>query len=44
MFASNWLSRVKTPVCVTTMLVCVVTVFAPYSKVLCQCTPCDCNV
>nr|DAN72609.1 MAG TPA: hypothetical protein [Caudoviricetes sp.] len=44
MFASNWLSRVKTPLCVTTILVRVVTVSALCSKVSCQCVSRDCNV
>nr|DAK32102.1 MAG TPA: hypothetical protein [Caudoviricetes sp.] len=44
MLASNWLSKVKTPLCVTTILVRVVTLSALYSKVLCQCVSHGCNV
>lgn len=44
LFASNWLSRVKTPVCVTTILVRVVTLSAPCNKVLRQSVSRDCNV
>lgn len=37
LLASNLLSRGKTPLCVTTMLVRVVTLFTLCSKVPCQC-------